>query len=89
MLCPTPWVKPFLPQQGFSINQVLVTRTGKSLKNPKEPEPAVPLHPILQGGQKKNSSSLPLTNPPNHLGPPPSLHPGPKHREGAHTKYSP
>ena len=53
VLCPTPWVKPFLPQQGFSINQVLVTRTGKSLNNPKEPEPMVPLYPILQGGAEE------------------------------------
>ena len=46
---PPSWIKPFLPQQGFSTAQVLVTRVGKNLKNPKEPELTVLLYPILQG----------------------------------------
>ena len=53
ILRPPPWVKPFLPQQGFSTAQLLVTSVGKNLKNPKEPEPTVPLYPILQGGTEE------------------------------------
>ena len=33
--------------------QVLVTRIGKNLKYPKEPEPKAPLYPILQGGTEE------------------------------------
>ena len=32
ILCPLPWVKLFLPQQGFSTAQLLVTRVGKNLE---------------------------------------------------------
>ena len=52
-IAPPPWVKPFLPQQGFSTAQVLVTRVGKNLKNPKEPEPMALLYPILQRGTEE------------------------------------
>ena len=41
---PTPWVKPFLPQQGFSTPQVLATHVRKNPKNLKEPEPMAPLY---------------------------------------------
>ena len=50
---PPSWIKPFLPQQGFSTAQVLVTRVGKNLKNPKESEPTAPLYPILQRGTEE------------------------------------
>ena len=53
ILRPPPWIKPFLPQQGFSTAQVLVTRVRKNLKNPKEPEPMALLYPILQGGTEE------------------------------------
>ena len=53
ILRPSPWVKPFLPQQAFSTAQVPVTRVGKNLKDPKEPEPTALLYPILQGGTEE------------------------------------
>ena len=52
-IAPHSWVKPFLPQQGFSTAQVLATRVGKNPKNPKEPEPTALLYPILQGGTEE------------------------------------
>ena len=42
-----------MPQQGFSTAQVLVTRVGKNLKNPKEPEQMALLYPILQRGTEE------------------------------------
>ena len=63
ILRPSPWVKPFLPQQGFSTAQVLVTRVGKNLKDPKEPEPMVPLYPILQGETEEELLFLPPYQP--------------------------
>ena len=41
---PPPWVKPFLPQQGFSTPQVLATHVRKNPNNLKEPEPTAPLY---------------------------------------------
>ena len=63
---PPPWVKPLLPQQGFSTAQLLVTRVGKNLKNPQEPEPMALLYPILQGGTEE------LLFPPPYQPPEPS-----------------
>lgn len=90
ILCcaPSPWVKPFFPQQGFSINQVLVTR--KSLKNPKEPEPTAPLYPILQKGTEEELLFPPPYQPPQTTACP--HHPSTQGRNkgrGARTKYTP
>ena len=66
ILHPPPWVKPFLPQQGFSTAQVLVTRVGKNPKNPKEPEPTELLYPILQGGVVRGSTLIETAHPGQH-----------------------
>ena len=66
--------------------QVLVTRIGKNLKDPKEPEPTALLYPILQGGTEEELLFPPLTNPSSHCGPLLSLHLGPMHQKGGLQK---
>ena len=86
ILHPPPWVKPFLPQQGFSTAQVLVTLIGKNLKDPKEPEPTVPLYPILQGGTEEELLFPPPYQPLEPLRAPAILPPRADASEGGPTQ---
>ena len=86
ILRPPPWVKPFLLQQGFSTVQVLVTRVGKNLKDPKEPEPTAPLYPILQGRTEEELLFPPPYQPLEPLRAPAILPPRADASEGGPTQ---
>ena len=78
--------KTFLPQQEFSTMQVLVTRIGKNLKYPKEPEPKAPLYPILQGGTEEELLFPPPYQPLEPLRAPAILPPRADASEGGPTQ---